>query len=214
MTVTSPRCLIKFCGLVRQQDVELAVELGVDAIGFVFYTKSPRFVSADLARKLRAALPASVQAVGLFVNQSREEIQSIARQVSLDVLQFHGDEPAQALTDWNLPVWRAVRMQNAHDLDMARQAFPMAQRYLLDAHVASYGGAGQTFDWSLLARDAGAADQQLVLSGGLDSANVKAGIAAIRPAMVDVSSGIQTDDPRAKDAQKMRDFVRAVANTA
>jgi phosphoribosylanthranilate isomerase len=189
MTLTSPRCLIKFCGLVRQQDVELAVELGVDAIGFVFYSKSPRFVSADLARKLRAALPASVQAVGLFVNQSREEIQSIARQVSLDVLQFHGDEPAQALADWNLPVWRAVRMQNAHDLDMARQTFPMAQRYLLDAHVASYGGAGQTFDWSLLAHDAGAA-------------------------MVDVSSGIQTDDPRAKDAQKMRDFVHAVANTA
>jgi phosphoribosylanthranilate isomerase len=204
---------IKFCGLVREQDVDAAVTLGVHAIGFVFYEKSPRYLTLQDAQLLRKRIPKHVLVVGLFVNASRHDIQNMVQEVGLDVVQFHGDEPAQDLVGWSVPVWRAVRMQTAQDVQQARQTFPMAQHYLLDAHVDTYGGAGKTFDWQLV-RENSAVQQgfvsDLILSGGLTPENVGAGIRAVRPAWVDVSSGVQGADARQKDLERMTQFISAV----
>jgi phosphoribosylanthranilate isomerase len=206
---------VKFCGLVQPNDVRIAVELGVNAIGLVFFDKSPRYVSIEQARLLRALIPATIQAVGLFVNASRSIVMQTATEVGLDVLQFHGDEAPRDLEGWTLPVWRAVRMQSAADVRDARTQYPMAEYYLLDAHVDTYGGAGKTFDWALLHgadNQRLAANSDLILSGGLNSANVAQGIQTVRPAWVDVSSGIQGIDPKHKDQERMHSFIDAVRN--
>jgi phosphoribosylanthranilate isomerase len=211
ISLWSPK--IKFCGLVREQDVQAAVALGVHAIGFVFYEKSPRYLSLAQAKALRSAIPAHILAVGLFVNASRCAIATAVREVGLDVVQFHGDESAQELEQWSVPVWRAVRMQSAQDVQQARQQFPSAQHYLLDAHVDTYGGAGKTFDWELVRANPAASDgttSDLILSGGLTVDNVAAGIKAVLPAWVDVSSGVQGLDARQKDLERMTRFISAV----
>jgi phosphoribosylanthranilate isomerase len=206
---------VKFCGLVQADDVRCAVTLGVNAIGFVFYEKSSRYITAEQARVLREQIPTGILAVGLFVNASRSWITQTASVVGLDVLQFHGDETPEALAGWHLPVWRAVRMQSAADVQQARAAFPMAEHYLLDAHVDTYGGAGRTFDWSLAHRTGHeplAVESDLILSGGLHAGNVAKGINSVLPAWVDVSSGIQGEDPRYKDPVRMKGFIDAVHN--
>ncbi len=204
---------VKFCGLVQTEDVRFAVSLGVQAIGFVFYEKSPRYVTVDEARQLRELIPSGVLAVGLFVNAARARIEQTSALVGLDVVQFHGDESSADLAGWHLPVWRAVRMQSASDVQQARIDFPMADYYLLDAHVDTYGGAGKTFDWALVHgvdRRQQSAKSDLILSGGLQAANVALGIQSVRPAWVDVSSGIQGENPRRKDPVRMQSFIDAV----
>ena len=204
------RTRVKFCGLVRPGDVDFAVALGVDAIGLVFYPRSPRFVDPEAAAALRRRLPSYVCAVGLFVNEHPERVSELTRTVGLDVVQFHGDEAPDdcaTATSGNVPYWRAVRMRGPSDLLESLDRFKAAEAMLLDAFSEGYGGSGKRFEWSWIPTER---DRPVILSGGLDPANVKDAILRVRPTAVDVSSGIQGADPRTKDASLMEAFMAAV----
>ena len=203
------RTRIKFCGLVRPEDVDTAVALGVDAVGFVFYPKSPRFIDAVAARELRRRLPSWVSAVGLVVNEPVEAVQRLRTEVALDVVQFHGDEAPDfcAGAAGDLAWWRAVRMRGPGDLLHSFEVFCKAEALLVDSFHAGYGGSGQSFDWSWIASER---SLPLILSGGLDPDSVGAAIERVAPVAVDVSSGIQGADPRTKDPVRMERFVSAV----
>lgn len=204
------RTRIKFCGLVRPEDVDTAVALGVDAVGFVFYPKSPRYLELEQAASLRRRLPSYVCSVGLVVNESAARVGETARRVGLDVVQFHGDETpehcARAISD-HLAYWRAVRMRAPGDLLESLARFGAAEALLLDSFSEGFGGSGRRFDWSWIPQQRG---MPLVMSGGLDASTVGEAIAAVHPMAVDVSSGIQGSDARTKDRAKMERFVAAV----
>ena len=212
---------IKVCGLTREQDVDAAVQAGVQAIGFVLYPPSPRHVSAARAGELAQRLPAFVTPVLLFVNEAPQAIAQACAQVPGAWLQFHGDEtPAQcqAIAQGLGRRWlRAARIpldtQTPFDLVKYAQDYKDAQALLLDAHIEGYGGGGKAFNWSQLPPNVNA---HLVLSGGLTPANVADGIRSLRgrgrTLAVDVSSGVESAKG-IKDAELIRDFVRAVRST-
>lgn len=209
------RTRIKLCGLSKPEDVDVAVDLGADAVGFVFYPPSPRSVGVGQAIDLADRVPPLVSAVGLFVNATPEWIREVTSNVRLSLLQFHGDEtPAQcaALAEVaGLPWWRAVRVgpdANPRDLVESSLNYSAASGVLLDAHVDGYGGGGKVFDWSLIPTDLG---HRAVLSGGLNAQNVHDAIRLVRPYAVDVSSGIEIAGVKGvKDHARMAAFVRAV----
>lgn len=197
---------IKICGLTREADVEAAVAAGADAIGFVFYAKSPRAVTPERARALARLLPPFVTPVGLFVNATDAELQAGFDALPNMLVQFHGDETPTDCDRVARPYLRAARMAPGVDLlDFAAQ-FPNAQALLLDAHVDGYGGGGKVFDWSLIPPSV---SSRLVLSGGLNAANVADGIAQVRPWAVDVSSGVEVSKG-IKSADLIHEFCRAV----
>lgn len=208
------RTRIKFCGLVRADDVRDAAALGVDAVGFVFYPKSPRALAIAQAAGLRRLLPSWVAAVGLFVNAPQGGIRRVAGAVGLDVIQFHGDEEPGTCENERpagLAYWRAVRMRDGVDLLESCARYASAEALLLDSYSPGYGGSGEGFDWSRVPHER---PMPIVLSGGLAPENVAAAIAQVRPAMVDVSTGIQAGepqpDPRAKSRERMERFVAEV----
>ena len=216
MTSQVPRrTRIKLCGLSRPEDVQHAVALGADAVGFVFYPPSPRSVSVSQAVDLIRHVPPLVSAVGLFVNASPDWVREVTSNVRLSLLQFHGDEtPAQCdqLADIaGLPWWRAIRVgSNATAADLVESSlnYSAASGLLLDALVEGFGGGGKVFDWSLIPSDLG---HRAVLSGGLNAQNVSDAIHRVRPYAVDVSSGIETPGAKGvKDHARMAAFVRAV----
>ncbi len=200
------RTRIKICGLTREQDIDAAVEAGADAIGFVLYDKSPRYVDVNRAAELAKRLPAFVTPVGLFVNASAELIAQAAIAMPHLLLQFHGDETPAACQAPARAYLRAARMAAGFDLLKFASRYPDAQAILLDAHVDGYGGAGKVFDWSLIPRDV---PRPLVLSGGLHAENVIEGILRVRPWAVDVSSGVE-QAKGVKDALAMRRFCEQV----
>jgi phosphoribosylanthranilate isomerase len=204
----SPRTRIKICGLTREADVDAAVDAGVDWVGFVHYSPSPRHVAFTRAAELAARLPENVTPVLLFVNPAAQTVRAGLQALPRALLQFHGDEsPADCQATSNgRPYWRAARMKPGFDLLKFAVSFPQAQAILLDAHVESYGGAGKSFDWSLVPADVPA---RLVLSGGLNPANVIDGIRRVRPWAVDVSSGVEASKG-IKDAGLMKNFCEAV----
>ena len=197
---------IKICGLTREADVDAAVAAGADAIGFVFYAKSPRAVTPQRARELARRLPPFVTPVGLFVNASDTELQAALEALPNMLLQFHGDETPADCERVQRPYLRAARVGPGFDLLNFGQSFSSAQAILLDAFVDGYGGGGKVFDWSLLPPSA---PFPVVLSGGLSAANVGDGIARIRPWAVDVSSGVESAKG-IKDAGLIQAFCRAV----
>jgi len=215
------RTRIKICGLTREQDVDAAVAAGVDAIGFVMYAPSPRAVTVERAAELALRLPAFVTPVLLFVNETPEAIAHACVQVPGAWLQFHGDETPDHCRKIARTLgrrWmRAARIpletpagEEPFDLLKYAQDYSDAQAVLLDAHVDGYGGGGKTFNWSQLPPNVNA---HLVLSGGLNAANVTDGIRALRnhghSLAVDVSSGVESAKG-IKDAAKIHEFVRAV----
>jgi phosphoribosylanthranilate isomerase len=202
----STRTRIKICGLTRESDVDDAVEAGADAIGFVFYDRSPRHVAIDRAAELARTLPPFVTPVGLFVNAAPDEVARAVAAIPGLVLQFHGDETPADCRRAGRPYLRALRVAPGTDLLDSAQQFPDAQGLLLDAHVEGYGGGGKVFDWSLVPRDLPC---RVVLSGGLHAANVTDGILRLRPWAVDVSSGVESAKG-IKDAEAMRRFCDAV----
>ncbi len=212
------RTRIKICGLTREADIDAAVEAGADALGFVLWPGSARHVSADRAGMLARRLPPFVAPVLLFVNASPDELQAGLAAVPGALLQFHGDETPAQCRAAGRPYLRAARMgpdggvsQGAENLDLLDFAsrFGDAQALLLDAHSPGYGGAGKVFDWSLLQGHRASVRLPLVLSGGLNPANVIEGIARVRPWAVDVSSGVEASKG-VKDASLMRRFCQAV----
>ncbi len=202
------RTRIKICGLTREADVDAAVAAGADAIGFVLWAGSARHVTVARAVALARRLPPFVTPVGLFVNAGADEIAAACAAMPNLILQFHGDEtPAQCDADSSgRPYLRAARMTAGFDLlDFARSC-PRAQAILLDAHVEGYGGGGKVFDWSLIPSGV---PRPVVLSGGLNPANVIDGVLRVRPWAVDVSSGVEIGKGL-KDARLMRQFCEAV----
>ena len=202
----SARTRIKICGVSRPEDVTAAVDAGADAVGFVFHPGSPRYLTAEKAGVLAAALPPYVTPVGLFVNAVPATIAAAVAVIPALVLQFHGDETPEECAAARRPYLRAARMAPGFDLlDFARR-FDEAQGLLLDAHVEAYGGSGKVFDWSLVPR---AVPHRLVLSGGLHAGNVGSGIRELRPWAVDVSSGVESARG-VKDAAAIHAFCDAV----
>lgn len=200
------RTRIKICGLTREVDVQAAVSAGADAIGFVLYAQSPRAVSPQRAAELADLLPPFVTPVLLFVNAEASAVQEGLAAVPHALLQFHGDEtPAQCEAHGRGYV-RAVRMQARTNLLDWAVRYAQAQALLLDAHVEGYGGGGKSFDWSLIPSDV---PRPVVLSGGLNPANVTDGVLSVRPWAVDVSSGVESAKG-IKDAELMRRFCQAV----
>ncbi len=199
---------VKICGVTRVADAEAAVDLGADAVGLNFYGGSPRCIAVGAARAIRSRLPATTCVVGVFVNAPREEIGAVAGAVGLSALQLHGDEPPEACLGWgDLVVIKALR---GGDADVATRAARYGVRYvLLDAASASYGGSGRRFDW----RGAGAIPRErLVLAGGLTPENVADAVRLLRPAAVDVASGVEAA-PGRKDHGRLKAFIEA-AKTA
>ena len=214
-----PRTRIKICGLTREQDVEAAVAAGADAIGFVLYRRSPRYVSVARAAELARRLPPFVTPVLLFVNEGAADVMAACAQLRNAIAQFHGEESPQQCLDatqgGTMPYIRAARIPLGDaaarfDLVKYAQDYSSAQAILLDAHVEGYGGGGNTFNWSLLPPSVNC---HLVLSGGLTPANVTDGILQVRPRCkslaVDVSSGVEVSKG-IKDAARIHQFVAAV----
>ena len=212
------RTRIKICGLTREEDVDAAVAAGADAVGFVLYEPSARYVSAARAAELAAWLPAYVTPVLLFVNATAAQVAEACALLPTALLQFHGDEsPADCLSHGR-PFVRAARIpldapengEDSFNLVKYVSDFNAAQAILLDAHVDGFGGGGKTFNWSLLPLNVSA---HLVLSGGLTPANVTDGILQVRPRCktlaVDVSSGVEVSKG-IKSADKIKQFVAAV----
>jgi len=202
-----PAVRSKICGITRIEDALAAVAAGADAIGLVFYAKSPRAVNVQQARAIIAALPPFVTSVGLFVNASRCELGEILDAVPLDLLQFHGDESAADCEGYHRPYIKALRVKAGDDIAAACLAYPRASGMLLDTYVEGVpGGTGEAFDWSLVPQGL---SKPIILAGGLTPDNVAAAIARVRPYAVDVSGGGE-QGKGIKDPAKIQAFMQAV----
>jgi phosphoribosylanthranilate isomerase len=203
------RVRVKVCGITRPQDALMAAQLGADAIGLVFFPGSPRAVNIDRAQQIIAGLPPFVSTVGLFVNASAAEVDTVLENVNLDILQFHGDEAPEQCSCFPRPFIKAIRMQDNVNLKAMAGKYDVACALLLDAYVKdTYGGSGTSFDWSIIPDDV---PKPLILAGGLDAGNVAAAVKQVRPYGVDVSGGVELEKG-IKDAGKVEQFIREVRN--
>ncbi len=198
---------IKICGITRVEDALAAARSGADAIGLVFYERSPRLVSIEQAGQLAGALPPFVSVAGLFVDAEAAFVREVLSRVPLDILQFHGGESPQYCAQFNKPFLKAIRINAGVDLLQCASDFRSARGLLLDAHVEGIpGGTGTTFDWTLIPKHM---PLPVILSGGLDAKNVAAAIRQVRPYAVDVSSGVEASKG-IKDAAKIAAFINEV----
>lgn len=195
---------VKICGITRAQDLHAACEAGADALGFVFYAKSPRRVSVAEAATLVRELPPFVQSVGLFVDADPAFVEAVLETVPLDLLQFHGDETPADCARYGRPWIKAVRVNQDTDLLKCAADFDAARGLLLDAFVPGVpGGTGERFDWGLIPANL---PKPVILSGGLTPDNVAEAVRAVRPWAVDVSSGVEVSKG-IKDAHKIARFI-------
>lgn len=200
---------VKICGLTRYEDARLACELGADALGFIFYPQSKRFIAPEKAAGIIEGLPPFVTKVGVFVNHPATDVNQLAAQIGLDVVQLHGDESPEYCAQLQVPVIKAFRVKSDNfDVGVLRNY--RCSGYLLDSyHPERYGGTGMSFDWRLAkeAREHG----HLILSGGLTRDNVAAAIQSVRPDAVDVCSGVEAV-PGQKHREKLIAFMRELLN--
>jgi phosphoribosylanthranilate isomerase len=203
------RTRVKICGITRPEDGAIAAELGVDAIGLVFYPPSPRFVDLETAQRIVAILPPLVTVVGLFVNAEPAAVRAVLSSIPLHLLQFHGDEEPEECAAFGLPYFKAVPMGGGAEVPDYEQRFASAAGLLLDSHGGQkMGGTGQGFDW---ARIPAQRKKPLILAGGLHPGNIAEAIRQVRPYAVDVSSGVESAKG-IKDAELMRAFLQGVYN--
>jgi len=196
---------VKICGVTTAADATLAVQYGADLIGVNFYPPSPRCVTLEAAREIRAAIPPHVLCVGVFVNAERRHIMTLAEQLRLDLVQFHGDEQEDALLGWPRRTIKAVRVAPESPLpDVSR--IP-TDYLLLDTYRAGrYGGTGETFSWERIISLVSRPEERLILAGGLTPENVAAAVRTVHPWAVDVASGVESA-PGRKDPEKLRAFI-------
>lgn len=198
---------IKICGITQLEDAVLATELGADALGFNFFHKSPRFISADKAREILIRLPPFISRVGIFANATVQEIQQILKSVPLDVLQFHGDEQEKDCLVFDKPYIKAIRMQPGIDITQICRDFPNASALLLDSYrEGQLGGTGDTFSWKLIPD---VCKKPIILAGGLNADNVEAALQQVHPYAVDVTSSVEKESGK-KDPLKLRAFIHKV----
>ncbi len=198
---------VKICGITRIEDALAATELGADAIGLVFYAPSPRAVGIQQAANIVAALPPFVSSVGLFVDADRAFVADVIQRLSLDLLQFHGDEPAEYCEQFDKPYMKAIRMRKGLSLESSVLCYENAKALLLDSYQPGVpGGTGTTFDWG---RIPDKMQKPIVLAGGLDATNVAGAIEQAAPYAVDVSGGVEASKG-IKDAAKIAAFINEV----
>lgn len=203
----TPGTRIKICGITRVEDALAAAGAGADAIGLVFYAKSPRHVTIDRAAEICAALPPFVTTVGLFVDADAQSIDEVLANVPLDLLQFHGDETAAACARHGRPYIKAFRMRPGLDLRAEAGGYPGARGILVDTYRPGVpGGTGESFDWSQVPSDL---KTPIILAGGLSPENVASAVKRVRPWAVDVSGGVEAS-PGIKDSGRIADFIEAV----
>ncbi len=201
------RTRVKICGITSVSDGRAAARHGADAIGLIFYPPSPRLVTLERAREIAASLPAFVARVAVFVNPAAADVDAVIRACRPDLLQFHGEEPADFCRGFGVPYLRAVRVRSGVDLLESLSPFGDAAGWLLDAYRQElYGGTGEAFDWELIPRELA---RPVILSGGLDAENVGAAIRRVRPWAVDVSSGVEAAKG-VKDERRIAAFMEAV----
>ncbi|WP_153731142.1 phosphoribosylanthranilate isomerase [Sporosarcina obsidiansis] len=194
--------LVKICGLMQPKHVQVAVDSGADAIGFVF-APSRREVTIEQAAELATLIPSSVLKIGVFVDASKEQLQRTFKEVPLDFIQYHGDESPEFIREVGLPSIKALAIRNEEDAK--RAALYEVDYFLFDTPGVEYkGGSGRTFDWSLL-EDTGVSREQTILAGGLHAENVQEAIEQVNPHMVDVSSGVEIN--KQKDEERIRTFI-------
>lgn len=200
------RIKIKICGITNIEDATLAAGLGADALGFIFYRGSKRYIDPDDARKIISALPPFLTKVGVFVNQELEEIRDIQENTGINAVQLHGDETPEFCSSVSSTVIKAIRVKDSSDLENLAQ-YPV-QAILLDTYSDSeYGGTGQSFDWGIL--DNNSIPEKIILSGGLNPDNVLEAVRMVNPYAVDVNSGVEAE-PGKKDREKVRKFIEAI----
>ena len=204
--LTVLRTRVKICGITREADLDAAVAAGADALGFVFYPPSPRHLSLHRAAELVRRVPPFVTRVGLFVNPDPGLLAETLAAVDLDLIQFQGDESPAFCERIDRPYLKVARMRPGIDLLEFALAYRSARALLVDAYVESYGGAGQSFDWSLVPKEL---PLPVVVAGGLTADNVGSAIRQICPSGVDVSSGVEAAKG-IKDAGKIAAFIAAV----
>lgn len=205
---------IKICGITNLSDALYAVELGVDALGFIF-SESPRKIEPAQAKKIIAQLPPFVSAVGVFVNETLSLVTEIAQFCSLNAIQLHGDEnPEYCFSLLPFKIIKAFRIGVEDDLKKLLEYKEVTNCFLLDSFVcgANYGGTGISFNWKLAKKAKEIVNKRIILAGGLTPENVKEAIQMCRPYAVDVCSGVE-EKPGKKDFTKLKEFVEAVRNT-
>ncbi|MBL4711560.1 MAG: phosphoribosylanthranilate isomerase [Gammaproteobacteria bacterium] len=205
------RTRVKICGITRCEDAQLVVDAGVDAIGLVFYDKSPRFVNAEIAAEISQTLPVFVTCVALFKDADTHMVKTILQTVDIDLLQFHGSETVEYCEQFNRPYIKALGMKgaacNQQFLSAYVQKYPSAKALLLDGHApGEAGGTGEAFIWTSMAT----MDTPIILAGGLTPENVNVAIKQVQPYAVDVSSGVESS-PGIKDKNKVAAFMQQVA---
>ena len=196
---------VKICGLTKPKDASAACIAGADAIGLVFYPPSSRYVDIQSAQVIAEVIPPFVQRVGLFVNASVEEVNSVLEHVSLDLLQFHGQESASYCASFNKPYIKAIAMKPNLNLNAVIAEHTQARGFLLDTyHPAKPGGTGESFNWDLFPKDV---TKPLILAGGLHAENVQQAISTCKPYAVDVSGGVESQ-PGIKSIEKIKAFIK------
>ena len=198
---------VKICGIANIRDAHGAIEFGTDALGFIFYPKSPRYVPPEKAKEMIQKLPREMIRVGVFVNQEIEKVKEIARFCDLTLIQLHGDESPQYCSEFPIScLIKAVSPQSEEDVQKIKD-YPVGA-ILVDAYKPGcYGGTGKISDWRLARKVKEA--HQLILAGGLNTENIREAIEAVRPQAVDINSGVEIS-PGKKDHKKMRKIIESV----
>jgi phosphoribosylanthranilate isomerase len=200
---------VKICGITNLADAVNAGKAGCEALGFVFFKKSPRYIAPEKANQIIKELPPGLIKIGIFVNAKRDYIKKVARLCNLDMLQFHGNESPEFCAGFgNYKVIKSFRVRSKIDFSRIKKYKTFA--YLFDTlSPKKIGGTGRTFDWSLLIKHAGCADKPIFLAGGLDENNVSGAIKTVKPEWVDTSSGVEKE-PGIKNHGKMKRFIKKV----
>ena len=205
------RTKIKICGITNLRNAREAARLGVDALGFVFFSESPRYIEPKKARVIINLLPSFVSRVGLFVNAPKEEVLSAISESRVNVLQFHGDEEEEFCNQFNLPYIKAISFKDGINLLEYCQLYASSSAILIDTYSQKMrGGTGKTFNWDLIPKQL---PLPIIIAGGLDSKNVSSLINSVNPYGVDVSGGVELDKG-IKDHNMMKNFVLGVNNAA
>ena len=201
------RTRVKICGITQLDDALAAIDYGADALGFVFYNKSPRFIEINEAHDIFSKIPPFISKVGLFVNADYDYVSEALKVLSLDFLQFHGDEDEAFCSSFNKPYLKAIRMRNTTQLGDITNTYHSAAGLLLDAFDSTqYGGTGQTFNWDLLPKQS---NLPIILAGGLNTQNVYAAVQNTDVYAVDVSSGVEKSKG-VKDHLLIKQFMHEV----
>lgn len=204
------RIRVKICGITCVEDALAAIDAGADALGFVFYEKSPRNVSIAQAQAIIEKLPVFISTVALFVNAEKTFVEAVVEQTKVDLLQFHGDELASYCAGFTRPYIKAVRMQETTDLVSISKAYPSARALLLDTYVKGIpGGTGASFNWHWLSALPESFSHPVILAGGLTPDNINQAIKIVNPYAVDVSGGVEAS-PGKKSIEAIKQFMDGV----